>query len=217
MASTAAWIAGFLFSIATIAMQPLATAPKVRSAAAPALPVQAFGGGEVVLELTVAPSGTVEAFEAIRSTPPFTEGVARAASSWQFGPATATVDGRSTPVRGAVLVVAVFRAPTLYAAPAPGGQPATSGKASSALPQVTSIVPAAYPPNARGSGVVIVEIEMTRSGAARGHRVVTPQSAFDGAALDAVRAWRFNAPRDGNAAERLYVYAIVGFREPVVP
>jgi TonB family protein len=187
----------------------------VKDAVAPPLPVQAYGGGEVVLEVTVAPNGTVAGVEAIRSTPPFTELVARAASEWRFGPGTATIEGRATPVRTSVLVVAAFRAPTLYAAPAPGGQPAATGAASPAVPQLVSIAPAAYPPNARGDGVVIVEIELTRFAAARGYRVVTPQSGFDNAALEAVRAWRFNAPRDSNAPERLYAYAVLGFKEPV--
>ena len=208
--------AGFLLSLGiAVAAQPLATPARVRDAVAPALPVQAYGGGEVVLEVTVAPNGAVAGVETIRSTPPFTEAMARAAAEWRFGPATATVDGRVSPVRASVLVVAAFRAPTLYAAPAPGGQPASTGAPSTAVPQLVSIVPAAYPPNARGDGVVIVEIELTRFAAARGYRIVTPQSGFDNAALDAVRAWRFTAPRDSNVPERLYTYAVLGFREPV--
>jgi TonB family protein len=216
MATPTLGIVGFLLSLGlALSVQPLATPARVKDAVAPALPVQAYGGGEVVLEVTVAPNGAVAGVETIRSTPPFTEVVARATSEWRFGPATATIDGRATPVRTSVLVVAAFRAPTLYAAPAPGGQPATTGAASTAVPQLVSIAPAAYPPNARGDGVVIVEIELTRFAAARGYRIVTPQSGFDNAALDAVRAWRFNAPRDSNAPERLYAYAVLGFKEPV--
>jgi outer membrane biosynthesis protein TonB len=52
---------------------------------------------------------------------------------------------------------------------------------------------------------------------ARGYRVLSPKSGFDDAALGAVRAWRFSAPQRPGPAETVYVYAVVGFRAPIVP
>ena len=75
----------------------------------------------------------------------------------------------------------------------------------------------AYPPTATGSGIVLVEIEMTARTEPRGYRVVSPASGFDGAALDAVRAWRFSTPRTVHAPEQVFVYAVLGFRAPLAP
>jgi TonB family protein len=77
-----------------------------------------------------------------------------------------------------------------------------------------SVVMPNYPAKAVGDGFVIVEIEMTRLGVTRGHRVITPVSGFDAAALDAVRVWRFTPPATA-APDRVFVYAVVGFRSPV--
>jgi TonB family protein len=75
----------------------------------------------------------------------------------------------------------------------------------------------AYPPHATGSGMVLVEIEMNARGEPRGYRVLTPVSGFDDAALDAVRAWRFQAPRVVETPEPLFAYAVLGFRAPLAP
>jgi outer membrane biosynthesis protein TonB len=211
-------VASVELSTPLVATQPLsASPPRLRDAVVPALPVQAYGGGEVMLELMVAPNGSVTAVEALRTSPPFTELVTQAASAWRFSAGTTLVDGRVTPVSAPVLVVASFRAPTIYAAPAPGALPASRGAPSARVPQLASLLTAgAYPPNARGDAVVIVEIEMTRLAAVRGYRIASPPSGFDAAALDAARAWRFAAPRATDVPDRLYVYGVLGFRHPVV-
>ena len=192
-----------------------ATSPRFRDGALPMPSPEAFGGGEVVLELTIGPNGGVNQIQPIRATPPFAETMVEAVTRWRFAPGTTIVNGRLTPEAAPVLVVGLFRAPTLYAAPAPGALPSTVGVLSPRLPQPTSLVMPSYPPNARGDAMVIVEVEMTRLGAARGYRVVSPQSGFDRAALDAVRAWRFTPPRAAELPENLFVYAVIGFRTPV--
>ena len=49
-----------------------------------------------------------------------------------------------------------------------------------------------------------------------GHaKVISRPSAFDSAALDTVRSWRFDIPRNPKGAESIFVYAVVGFREPI--
>ncbi len=73
----------------------------------------------------------------------------------------------------------------------------------------------AYPATHVGDAVVLIEIEMTRSGKPVAYRILSPASGFDDAALDAVRGWRFTAPPGGDVPERLFAYAIAGFRTPV--
>jgi outer membrane biosynthesis protein TonB len=178
---------------------------------------EAFGGGEVVLELAVDSSGAVTRVEHLRVTPPYADVLARSAAAWRFEPATTTIDGHTTAVPARVLVVALFRPASFYAGPAPGIPLQVRGLPSPQLPNPDSLVMPAYPPTATGSGIVLVEIEMTARTGPRGYRVVSPASGFDGAALDAVRAWRFSTPRAVNALEPVFVYAVLGFRAPLAP
>jgi TonB family protein len=76
-------------------------------------------------------------------------------------------------------------------------------------------MPAAYPPRATRDGAVLIEIELDGTGAALTHRVMSPASPFDAPALEAVRTWRLAPPAKPSRAEKLYVYAIVGFKEPI--
>ncbi len=69
---------------------------------------------------------------------------------------------------------------------------------------------------ATGDASVLVEIELSARAEPSVYRILSPTSAFDEAALDAVRAWRFSAPRAADAADPLFVYAVLGFRGPVV-
>ncbi len=203
-------------SVATQAAQR-ATAPRLRESSVPAQIPGALGGGEVVLELTVDSRGGVGRIERLRATPPYTDLVADSAAAWQFDPATSMIEGRPTTVAAPVLVVAVFRPASLYGGPAPGVPPETLGVTSPRLPNLVSAAMPAYPPTATGSAIVLVEIEMSGRADPRGYRIVGPVSGFDTAALDAVRAWRFDAPRAPEATDRVFVYAVLGFRAPLAP
>jgi TonB family protein len=175
----------------------------------------ALGGGEVVLELVVDAHGTVTRVIPLRTTPPYDDVLVKAATSWTFEPASDTIDGVRRVVPGRVLVAAVFRPPSLYAGSSAGPQPQVREPSSLSLPQPASLSIPAYPASAVGDGVVLIEIEMTRRADVRGYRVVSPGSGFDGAALQAVRTWRFAPPRAPAAADRVFVYAVFGFRAPV--
>ena len=191
------------------------TAPRLRAGRVPATTLFALGGGEVVLELTVGATGRVTELKQIRATPPYTDLVSDPAATWQFEPATMAVEGRTVPVAAPVLVAAVFRPPSIYAGPTAGTPPRTTGVPSPRLPRVESMVMPAYPATSVGDAVVLIEIEMTRSAQPVAYRILGPASGFDDAALDAVRGWRFTAPRDPDLPERLFVYAVAGFRTPV--
>jgi outer membrane biosynthesis protein TonB len=139
-----------------------------------------------------------------------------AVKSWRFDAATETVKGALQPAEGHVLVTAVFRAPQVYAAPALGAPAAAAGPLSPSLPEPgTLAMPAAYPPRAVRDGTVLIEIELTAAAMPVGHKVLSPASPFDSAALETVKQWRFGFPSKPSGADRLYAYAVVGFREPI--
>ena len=195
----------------------VATSPRLREGGVPARIPEAFGGGEVVIELAVDSSGAVTRVEHLRVTPPYADVLAHSAAAWRFEPATELIDGRTAAVPARVLVVALFRPASFYAGPAPGIPLQVRGLPSPQLPHPDSLVMPAYPPTATGSGIVLVEIEMTARAEPRGYRVVSPASGFDGAALDAVRAWRLSTPRALKAPDQVFVYAVLGFRAPLAP
>lgn len=210
-------VAVMLASSIGAAAGQLATSPRLREGRLPPQIPEAFGGGEVVLELAVDAAGAVARVEHLDVTPPYADVLAHTAATWRFEPATTVIDGRPTTVAGPVLVVAVFRPASFYAGPAPGVPPRVLGVPSPRLPNLDSLVMPAYPPTAAGNGIVLIEIEMTQGAEPQGYRIVSPMSGFDSAALDAVRAWRFSAPRAADAPDQLFVYAVLGFRAPLAP
>jgi outer membrane biosynthesis protein TonB len=191
--------------------------PRLREGRFPAQIPQALGGGEVVLELSVDPRGAVARVERVRVTPPYADFAVDSTAEWRFEPATVMLEGRATAVPASVLVVAVFRPASFYSGPAPGVPPQVLGAPSPRVPQVESIVMPAYPPTATGDRIVLVEVEMSGRAEPRNYRIVGSRSGFDAAALDAVRAWRFGAPQAADVPDRLFVYAVVGFRAPLAP
>jgi len=199
---------------AEVASGQVPTAPRLCDGPVAADIPRAFGGGEVVLELTIDSEGAVAESERIRMTPPFLDFVVKSVAQWRFTPATAVIDGRVTTVVTPVLVVAVFRPPLVYAGPAPGPRAQVFGALSRRVPSVDSISLPAYPPMAIGDGVVVIEIEMRRWEPPN-YRIVGPASGFDDAALDAVRSWRFGPPQDSDVPDTIFAYALLGFRAPL--
>ncbi len=193
------------------------TAPRLIKDGLPATMPQALGGGEVLLELTIDPNGIVQRVDRLRATPPYTEMGADAVAAWQFEPATTVIDQQRIGITGSVLVAAVVRPPSLYAGPAAGQSPRDIAVPSPYSPYPEALVMPAYPPTAVGSGFVLVEITITAGGDPRDFRVVSSLSGFDGAALDAVRQWRFRPARATEIPDRVFVYAVLGFRSPLAP
>jgi TonB family protein len=205
------------FAGVTTAFGQLATAPRLRDGALPLPNLEAVGGGEVVLELAIDSDGRVARVDLVRSTPPYGDTLVRTVRDWRFEPATDQSLDRRVAVASRVLLAAVFRAPTLYAGPTTGVSPQVQGPPSEHLPQIESLVVPAYPPTAIGDASVLVEIELPAGSDPSAYRLLSPTSGFDDAALDAVRAWRFTFRRSTNTADPLFVYAVLGFRSPVVP
>jgi len=206
--------------VATLSAQaPYAPARYARGAA-PVLPAMTVGGGQAFLELTVRSNGTVETIKPIRSTPPFTQALSDAVTGWQFTPAledAMDADGKPVgpkTVPSKVLVASIFRAPTLLT-PTLGEQPANVDTPSVevAFPSLTPEPP--YPPQALAAGVVIIEASVDTQGRVAAARVIGSSPAFDQAALDAARKWRFKPARIKGHAASTYVYLVFGFPQPV--
>ena len=200
------------------AAQDLPVSARLRAGASvPLAPTMALGGGEVLLDLTIGTDGSLAGVETLRATPPYTELMTGAVRSWRFDPAKGSVRGVLQTVSGHVLVAAVFRPPDVYAGPARGEPTAVLGEPSAELPRPRSLDrPATYPPRSVRDGTVLIEIELTAAAVAREYRVMSPPSTFDSAALETVRGWRFDYPSSPTGAP-LFVYAVIGFREPVTP
>ena len=73
------------------------------------------------------------------------------------------------------------------------------------------------PPRAVRDGTVLVEVALTAAAVVRDLKVLSPPSAFDSAALETVKGWRFGFPSEPTGADQVFVYAVVGFREPITP
>ena len=211
-------LAMLLVHAAQGAAQELPRSARLRAGAGvPLAPTMVLGGGEVLLDVTVGTDGSVGSIEALRATPPYTELVTGAVQGWRFDPAKASVRGVLETVESHVLVAAVFRPPDVYSAPARGEPTTGQGEPSAGLPRLRSLdKPLTYPPRSVRDGTVLVEIELTAAAVAREYRVMSPPSTFDSAALEAVRGWRFDYPREPTGTP-LFVYAVVGFREPITP
>jgi Gram-negative bacterial TonB protein C-terminal len=178
-------------------------------------PPTVAGGGEVLLEVSVDVEGAVFNTRVLRHTPPFTDLLRQAVRQWRFQPAVE--DGRAVPSR--LLVAGVFRPPTLIG-PAVGETPKDVAQPTADVPFPIEIVPPAFPPNVviPGAGLTgldaqtVVEIGVAADGKVQVARVLrTTAAAFDSPSLDAAGRWRFRG-----AGRQAFVYAVFGFRPPVV-
>src|SRR4249920_2223905 len=195
-----------------------------QSGAVPQLSVLSIeaGGGQVLLELTVSPDGSVIESRPLRVTPSFTERIQSLSSGWRFAPAEAMIDPRDQrpggplthPIPSRVLVAGVFRPPTLLG-PSIGEAISEVGNPSDEIPYPISVIQPLYPPNARDAGVVLVEARVNAQGAVIGAVVKISSPGFDSSALDAARQWRFRPARVGGAFVPSLAYIVFGFPMPL--
>jgi TonB family protein len=180
------------------------------------------GGGQVMLEVTVSPDGSVIDSRPLRITPSFTERIQSSSSGWHFTPAEALLDPRdqrpggplTRPIQSKVLVAGVFRPPTLLG-PSIGEAINEVGNPSDEIPYPLSVIQPLYPPNARDAGVVLVEARVNPQGAVIGAVVKVSSPGFDSSALDAARQWRFRPARVGGVFVPSLAYIVFGFPMPL--
>lgn len=199
------------------------TPARLRDGRVPPIPVTAVGGGEVRVELDVSDEGTVTRATPLRTTPPFTDFVTAAVRDWKFFPAREVVNpdaARSggsiarAAVQSTVLVIALFRPPTMNA-PTPGEAPKDVASGSDATPFPTATTMPPYPPTAFGGGVVLLEAHVSAIGSVDDVGVIASAPPFDEAARDTVRKWHFRPAKVKGIPVRALVYVIAGFRAPV--
>ena len=214
-------VLSIVFAATVTAQQPYVPA-RYSAGVRPQLPALAVGGGQVFVELDVSPTGSVAKVTPLRTTPSFTNLVVEAVRGWQFSGAREDAigkDGKAQGLKAApakVLVAGVFRPPAILT-PTQGERPATVAAASPAVAFPVATAEPPYPPNARGSGVVLVEARVDASGKVAEATVVASAGAFDSAALDAARKWQFRPANVGGRATATFAYLLFGFAEPVAP
>ena len=213
-------LAGLVCACALAAAQEGSSPARYRSGAVPVLPVLAVGGGEVLLEATVAEDGHVADVKPLRATDTFTEPLVAAVGGWKFVPAEERVadprpgEPRSRPVGSTVLIAGVFRPPTVNT-PTLGELPRDVASPARATPfPLTTIIPP-FPPLARNSGVVLVEATVDDSGTVVDVRTIKSAPPFDQAAEDALRQWMFRPARLRGVPVPALVYVVFGFPMPV--
>jgi TonB family protein len=206
---TAVALVGALILTAHAADGP--TPARYAAGSAPLLPVNAIGGGEVLLQVAVDPTGRVETVKPLRTTPPFTEPLIDAVRTWRFFPAT---DDKAALTPSTVLVAELMRAPT-FLVPTFGELPrdVLAPRADVAFP--TATMTPAFPPTAHASGVVIVEARIDRDGPPADVSVVRSAPPFDEAARSAAAQWRFRAARGVELPAATYAYIVFGFPMPI--
>jgi TonB family protein len=194
-----------------------APARLVEGPAPSSAPPIVLGGGEVLLEVTVGNTGQVARIDRLRVTPPYTDLVASAVEGWRFSPAEviSVKEGRRR-IESRVLVAAIYRPPATYVGTTIGEVPRDLMVPSSAVPVPHEMIAPAFPPSARGSGVVTLEIELGTDGRARNTRVFYSGGGFDSAALQAAERWTFSPARLPDGPIPSFAYVVMGFREPVV-
>lgn len=175
-------------------------------------PPQIIGGGQVWLEVSVGQTGAVAGTETLRTVDPFGAALQTAVRGWRFQPARLDDE----PVEAAVLVAGVFRPPSLFVF-GDSSVAADAGAGRAEAPRPTTAVMPPYPPTGRGTVSVIVEVGLNGSGEMTGADVKqSGGSAFDEAALDTARRWRFTPGRHSGRTTETFVYLVFVFREPVV-
>ena len=184
------------------------TPPHVLRAIVPPSPFNVQSGGVAAFALTVDEKGSVAAVDTVQDVVPYGATLRDAMRGWSFEPARD--QGRAVGSR--VLVVAFLRPPELVVI-APERPRYLETGAPADLPWPTFVAVPPYPPNALGSGKVILEADVTEEGKVTSPRVLNPGSPFDGAATGAAQQWAFRpATRDGRptAARVYFLFSFVG-------
>jgi len=185
--------------------------------------VEAVGGGEVFVEVTVTSAGRVGALTPLRASPGFTQYVLAILRDWRFQPALQMGEGMSAdgvriapgPIQSKVFVACVFRPPSLIGPTF--GEPSTDVRAAAAdVAFPFSTVTPPYPPMAIADASVVVEVTVGITGDVVNATAVRSVPGFDDAALTAARQWKFRPARIKRLLEETRAYIVFVFRRPVV-
>jgi len=210
-------------AVVALAAQSGFVPARYRDGALPPIPIRAIGGGEAFLELTVSSSGVVSAVRTLRATPLFTEAMSHTVRGWQFHPAEGEIEPEPgqpvdpkprRPVESKVLVVGIFRPPTLNT-PTLGEPPKDVASPSIETPFPLATVLPLYPPLARENGIVLVEVRVDAGGGVADAQVIRSAPPFDEPARDAARRWTFRPARVQGTSVVGLAYIVFAFRQPI--
>ena len=180
--------------------------PRLLAAQLDSAPWNVQSGGIAAYDVTLDEKGSVVKAEIVQDVAPYGAMLGEALPSWRFEPAHA--EGRAVPSH--VLVLGLFRPPfTSFAAPESPRYKSTV--APPELPWPTAVKVAPYPPNALGSGKVLLETDVSASGRVTGTHRLTGPTAFDSAASDAAKQWTFKPASRGNRAIPSRVFLVFSF------
>ena len=188
---------GLFLAVATAAAQGEWRPPRLATARVGDAPWNAKSGGIAAYDVNLDAAGAVVSASIVQDVAPFGALLGEAIPSWRFEPARE--GGRAVASR--VLALGFFRPPVLLFA-APTSPSYRNTVAPDELPWPTSVVAPPFPPNVMGSGKVILESDISSRGVVTAVRIVSPPTAFDGAAADTARQWKYRpATREGRAVE----------------
>jgi periplasmic protein TonB len=177
----------------------------------PVIPVQAAGGGEVLLQVSLGSAGAVADITVLRDAPPFTPPLRQAVAGWRFAPDVATrVPG------GRVLVAGSFRSPVLLEV-GPLPSPPADLPASPTVPVPVRWLRPGYPANGIGDAVVILQASVGADGSVGDLTTVYGAPPLASAAVEAARQWRFRPAAVGGAPVATVAFLVFGFRQPFIP
>ena len=175
---------------ATAAAQGSWTPPRLVSAEMDPAPWNVQSGGIAACEAKLDAQGRATAVDVVQDVPPYGAMLCDSVRAWLFEPAM--VGGKAVASRA--LVLGFFRPPaTAFAAPDAPRYKTTA--APEEIPWPVQVVVPPYPPNALGSGMVVLEADVSDRGQVTHTRVLTRAGAFDGAASESVAKWAFRPAR----------------------
>jgi TonB family protein len=184
--------------------------PRYVEGSLPQIPFQASGGGEVLVEVALGSTGTVDGIRPLRTTPPYAEMLLQALHDWRFSPAVE----QGARAASHVLVAGEFRPPTIDT-PTLGEAPRDVASPSDGIPFPTATVQPVYPPLARDSGVVLVEARIDAGGNVVAATAIRSRPPFDAPAIDALSHWKFTPARVRGTPVESVAYVFFAFRQPI--
>ena len=191
---------------AAMASAEPADLPRLVAAEVEPVPWNAESGGIAAFDVSLDATGGVVGTNPVQDLEPYGPQLGGDILSWRFEPARE--QGR--PVPSHVLVLGYFRPPaTMFAGPEHPRYRDTV--APEVIPWPTAVVVPPYPPNALGSGEVVLETDLSDAGAVTNVRVVSEPTPFDGAAQDTAWTWTFRPARRGGQSVVSRAYLVFSF------
>jgi hypothetical protein len=204
------------FAGSTAAQSLKFTPPRLLKAELRYMPLPTVaGGGEVLIEAIVDRNGHLGRPVILRGTPPYTQMVFDAMSTFRFEPARTTgPDGVETAIEMPITIAGFFRPPVLTNTPTIGEPPKDWSKPSGDAAYPISMEMPNYPPQARDGGSVLLEVSLNGAGGVTDTRGVASIGGFESASREALTKWRFTSASYRAQPVPTTAYVLFGFRSP---